>query len=127
MTFRAPLALPALLLEDPDFRPARLAVDDAHHLGAGHKRRAGDELAAVLGEKQHLLEGHVRAAVARGAVNLHRRARRNLYLPSAGLNNRVHSEIPLTVKRIIIAASRPQLPVGQVLPPPREALRRDSP
>src|SRR5438552_14156674 len=73
MAFRAPLALPALLLEDPDFRPARLAVDDAHHLGAGHKRRAGDELAAVLGEKQHLLEGHVRAAFARGAGNLHRR------------------------------------------------------
>ena len=48
MAFRAPLALPALLLEDPDFRPARLAVDDAHHSGAGHKRRAGDELAAVL-------------------------------------------------------------------------------
>src|SRR2546428_843699 len=110
MAFRAPLALPALLLEDPDFRPARLAVDDAHHPGASHKRRAGDELAAVLGEKQHLLEGHVRAAVARGAVNLHRRARRNLYLPSAGLNNRVHREILPDWKHMIITASSYELP-----------------
>src|SRR5205823_14163414 len=110
MAFRAPLALPALLLEDADFRPARLAVDDAHHFGAGHKWRAGDELAAVLGEKQDLLEGHVGAAVAGRAVNLHRRPRRNLYLPSAGLNNRVHREILPDWKRTSIAASNYELP-----------------
>src|SRR5712692_4582844 len=106
MAFRAPLALPALLLEDPDFRPARLAVDDAHHFDAGYEGRARDELAAILRQKQHLLEGHLGAAVARGAVHLHRCAWCHPHLSTPGLNYCVHGEIPLSEKKqTIISAS----------------------
>ena len=57
-------ALAALLLEHADLRAARLAVDHAEHLGAGHERRAGQHFAAVLLDEQHLVEGDPGPAAA---------------------------------------------------------------
>src|SRR5882672_10568968 len=87
-------ALAPLLLEDAQLRPARLAVDDANHLRVGDKRRAGDDVARVLLDEQHLLEGELLARFTCGSVDLDDSSRSDLDLAAARLNNRVH-ELPL--------------------------------
>src|SRR6476620_12776074 len=87
---RAAHAFTALLFEHADLRPARLAVDDAEHFGAAHKRRTGHHFAAVFGEEQNLLEGDLLAGLGRAPIEFDNCAWRYLHLPTTGLNNRVH-------------------------------------
>src|SRR5215204_1032607 len=87
-------ALAALLLEHADFRAARLAVDDPDHFGIGDKRRPGEHLAAVLFEKEHLLEGDFLADLSLEAVDRDHRARIHLDLTPTGLNDCEHDLPP---------------------------------
>src|SRR5678815_3464911 len=89
-----PKSLASLLLEDPQFRPARLAVDDADDLCVGDKWRTGDDVSAISLDKQHLLKGELSALLAQCAVHFDDGPRRNLQLASARLDDRVHV-IPL--------------------------------
>src|SRR5205085_10213297 len=65
---RLPESLAALLLEHAQLRAARLAVDDANHLGVGDKRRARDDVAGVLLDEEHLFEGELLALFPRRSV-----------------------------------------------------------
>ena len=89
-----PESLASLLLEDPQFRPARLAVDDADDLCVGDKWRTGDDVAAIFLDKQHLLKGELSALLAQCAVHFDDGPGRNLQLASARLDDRLHV-IPL--------------------------------
>jgi len=64
VTARLPEPLAALLLEYPDLRSARFAVNDAEHLGIGDKRRAREDVAGVFLDEQDLVEGHLAAGFA---------------------------------------------------------------
>src|SRR5262245_5444205 len=87
-------ALAALLLEDADLWSASLAVDDADDPGVGDKRRAGEHLAAVLFEHQHLVDAHFLAGLDIDAVHGDDRPGRHLDLPSAALNDCEHVQLP---------------------------------
>src|SRR5262245_24350389 len=89
-----PESLTPLLLEDSQFRAARLAVDDADYLCVGDKWRTGDDVAAISLDKQHLLKGELSALLAQCAVHFDDGPGRNLQLASARLDDRVHV-IPL--------------------------------
>ena len=89
-----PESLASFLLEDPQFRTARLAVDDADYLGVGDKWRTGDDVAAIFLDQQHLLKGELSALLAQCAIHFDDGPGRNLQLASAGLDDRVHV-IPL--------------------------------
>src|SRR5881392_985847 len=78
--------LAPLLLEHPNLRPARFTVDDADDLRVGDKRRARQHLAAVLRQKQHLLEGDFLAGLRLDAVDRHDRPGVDLHLAPASLN-----------------------------------------
>ena len=90
MTARLPEALAPLLLEHAELRPARLAVDHPEHLRVGDERRAGDDVAGVFFDQEHLVEREFRARSRRAAVDVDDRAGRHLELAATGLNNRVH-------------------------------------
>src|SRR6185503_18000113 len=83
-------ALAPLLLEDAQLRPARFAVDDANHLRIGDKRRTGDDVARVLLDEQHLLEGELLALFTGGPVDFDDRSRSDFDLAAARLDDRVH-------------------------------------
>src|SRR5512147_2911840 len=57
-------ALAALLLEDADLGPAQLAVHHAGDPGIRHEWSAGQHLAAVLFDHEHLVERHFAAGLA---------------------------------------------------------------
>src|SRR5207237_831526 len=80
-------ALAALLLEHPDLRSARLAVDHAEDLHVGHERRAGENLAAVFFEKQDAIDGHFVARLGVKAVDFDEGPRRDLHLTAAAFND----------------------------------------
>src|SRR5215510_6144335 len=82
--------LAAFLLEHPQLRPARLALDDADDPGARDERRAGEHLSGVLLDEQYLLERHFGAVLAQQAVDLDNRARRHPDLTTPRLNDGVH-------------------------------------
>ena len=67
-------------LNTRSFGPARLAVDHADHLRVGDERRAGDDVARVLFDEQHLVERELRARLAGRAVDLDDGAGRDLEL-----------------------------------------------
>src|SRR5258705_9952934 len=92
-------ALAPLLLEDAELRPARLAVDDANHLRVGDKRRAGDDVARVLLDEQHLLEGELLARFTCGSVDLDDGSRSDLDLAAARLDDRVHEHLSIRPNR----------------------------
>ena len=56
--------LAPLLLEDADLLALVALADDAEHLGAGHERRAGRDVAGVVADEQHLVERHLAAGFA---------------------------------------------------------------
>src|SRR5262245_2622289 len=87
-------ALAALLPEDPDLRSARLAVDDPDHLCVGHERGAREHFAAVLLEKQHLVESDFLADLGVDAVERDHGAGVDLDLAAAGLNDCEHDSHP---------------------------------
>src|SRR5262245_43820884 len=99
MSARLPESLSALLLEHPQFRPARLAVDDADYFCVGDKWRTGDDVAAISLDKQHLLKGELSALLSQCAVHFDDGPGRNLQLSSARLDDRVHV-IPLYPTRL---------------------------
>src|SRR5688572_23407705 len=82
-----PEALAPLLLEHANLRSARLAVDDADHAGVGDKGCSGEHLAAVLFEKEHLVEGDFLADLSLEAIDGDHRARVHLHLAPARLND----------------------------------------
>src|SRR3954453_8136279 len=84
-------ALPALFLEHPDFRAARLTVHDGDDPGVGDKRRTGEDFTAVAFDDQHLVQREFRARFARGAIQRRDAARRHLDLMAARLNDCVHN------------------------------------
>src|SRR5262249_27823131 len=84
-------ALASLLLEHANLRTARLALDDGVDLRVGHKRGAGEHLAAVLLDEQHLFERHVRSGFGNRAGNHDERARRHSHLMRDGPDDCVHS------------------------------------
>jgi hypothetical protein len=85
-------ALAALLHEHADLRAPRLALDHADDLGVGDEGRAGDELAAVLLDEEHLVDRDflARLASTRSTVTA---ARGDLHLAPAALDDRKH--VPL--------------------------------
>ena len=87
-------ALAALLLEHPNLRAARLAVDDADDLDVGHERRPREHFAAVLLEEQHAVDGDFLARPRVDAVEGDHGARRDLDLAAAALNDCEHA-LPL--------------------------------
>src|SRR5215213_2873906 len=87
-------ALAALLLEHANLGAARLAVDDTDHLRVGNKWRPGEHLAAVLFEKEHLLEGDFLADLSLEAVDRDHRAGIHLDLTPTGLNDCEHDLPP---------------------------------
>src|SRR4051812_10738871 len=90
MTLGAAHALPALLLEHPDFRTARLAVDDADDLHVRHERRAGEHLAAVLLEEQDAVDADFVARLRVNPVDLDDGPRGDLDLTAATFNDCEH-------------------------------------
>src|SRR5471030_572534 len=83
-------ALTALLLEHADFRPARLALDDADDLRVGDIRRARQDLAAVFFDQQYLADRDFFARLTGRAVQLGKLAGDYPHLPAARLNDCVH-------------------------------------
>src|SRR4051794_21182165 len=79
-------ALPALLLEHADLRPARLALDDGVNLGVRDVRRTGENLAAVLLDEQDLFERDGGPWLGDRASDERESARRNLHLVARGLD-----------------------------------------
>jgi len=65
MSLGAAHTLAALLLEDANLRAARLAVDHAQHPDVGDKRRAGEDFAAILLEKEDAVEIYYNASITR--------------------------------------------------------------
>src|SRR6185436_951320 len=90
MTLGAAHALPALLLEHPDFRSARRALDDPHDTGVGHERSAGEDFAAVFFDEEDLTDRELRPRRARRPVDGEDAAWGYLVLTSAGLDDCVH-------------------------------------
>src|SRR5262245_39085975 len=90
MALGAAHAFAALLLEDPDLRAARLALDDGNDASVLDKRGAGDDFAAVLFNEQDLAQRELGSRFARRAVNSQDAAGRCLVLTSAGLDDCVH-------------------------------------
>src|SRR5262245_34216439 len=91
MAFGAAHALAALLLEHADFGAAGLAFDDRDDARLGDEGRAGEDLAAVLLDEEDLIVGQLGSGLAGGAVDEHDRARRDLDLAAAGLDDGIHS------------------------------------
>jgi hypothetical protein len=94
MSFGPAHALAALLLEHPDLRAARLAVDHADDLRVGHERRAGEHLAALFFEEQDLLDGDRLARRGLDAIDRDDRAWAHLHLAPARLNDCEHVPNP---------------------------------
>src|SRR5438445_5115826 len=94
MTFGAAHALPPLLLEHADLRSARLAVDNGQDARVGDEGGAGDDLTAIVLDKQHLLERQLRAGLARRTVDDDDGPRRYPVLTTASLNDCVHVRHP---------------------------------
>src|SRR3954466_11116172 len=94
MAARLAEALAALLLEHHDLGAARLSVNDAHHPGVRDKGRTGKHLAAVLLEKQHLVESDFLADFRFHAVNRDHGAGIDPDLTTAGLNDCEHVRAP---------------------------------
>src|SRR2546427_4371156 len=84
----------AFLLEHPNLRSARFAVDDRDHLRVRHEGGSRDGAAAVRFGEQHVSERQFRARFARRPVEPHEPARRHLHLTSARLDDCVHSLYP---------------------------------
>src|SRR5258707_10321424 len=90
MPLRAAHALPALLLEHPDLRAARLAVDHREDLRVRHKRGAGEHLAGVFFEEKHAVDAHFVARLGVDPVDLDDGARGDLDLTAATFNDCEH-------------------------------------
>src|SRR5262245_26185856 len=90
MPLGAAHALPALLLEDADLWPARLAFDHPDDLGIGHKWRTRQHFAAVFFDEQALVDRELRAGLARRAIDRGDPARDDLQLTTTRLNDCVH-------------------------------------
>src|SRR5262245_23766760 len=90
MAPRAPHPFSPFLLEHANFGPARLALDEGHDACIGDEGRAGDDVAAVLFDEQHLLECELAARRARRALQGCISAGRHLDLLATGLDDRVH-------------------------------------
>src|SRR5262245_42323594 len=93
-------SLSALLLEHADLRPAALAVHHAQHFGAANKGRACQQLSAVFGQKQNLVEGDFLARLGSPSVELDGDARRDLDLTTPGLDDCVHKKLLQKVENI---------------------------
>src|SRR5688572_28650621 len=87
MTFRAAHAFAAFLLEHPDLRSARLALDDGDDADVGDKRCAGYDLATVLFDQQHLREGQLGAGLSSCSVDPDEVAGHHLDLTTTRLND----------------------------------------
>src|SRR5436190_19698521 len=90
MALRPAHALATLLLEDPDLRSALLAVDDGDHAGVGDERGAGENLSAVLFDKQDFRQRQLGAGLASGAGDVGVAAAGDPQLMAAGLDDCVH-------------------------------------
>src|SRR5215471_3876294 len=90
MTLGPAHALPALLLEDADLRPARLTFDDCDDLRIRDKRRARQHFAPVFFDEQHAAERYFRAGFAGRAVERRETAGGHAHLAPAGLDDCVH-------------------------------------
>src|SRR6476620_11118069 len=109
MAARLPVALAAALLEDANLRSTRFTVDDADDFRVRDERSAGEHLAAVLLEEQHLIVGDLLADLGLHAIDRDQGPRRDLHLPSAGLNDCEHVTCPPVPPGHILAT----LPSGE--------------
>src|SRR5438105_10669687 len=95
MSLRTAHALPALLLEDSDFRTARFAIDDADYLDVRHEGGAGEHLTAVLLQEQDAIDADLVARLGINPVDFDDGAGRDLDLAAAALNDCEHLYRPL--------------------------------
>src|SRR5262245_30960284 len=90
MAARLAEALAPLFLEHAQLRTPRLAFHDRDHSGVRDKWSPSHNVAGVLFDEQHLVEGELGARIASGAVDLDSVSRCHLHLASARLDNRKH-------------------------------------
>src|SRR6266508_5596583 len=91
MAFCPAILLAALLLEHANLPALFVAVDHRQHLGARDERRAGHELARILADEEHLVEGQLGAGLVAMAGDFDDGTRLNADLASACLNDGKHS------------------------------------
>ena len=104
MSLRPAHALPALLLEHANLRPARFTFDDGQDVGIGDKRCAGEDVAAVFFDEQHLAQRELGPRFARGPFKIDEPARRDSHLSARGLDDGVHFR-PLCKREILLSKS----------------------
>src|SRR5258706_449291 len=120
--------LAALLLEHANLGPVRFALDDGNDPRTGDKRRAGEDLASVFFNEQHLIENDLCAWFAGGPIEQGESAGRHPHLPPARLDDCVHirhlcktsmlARKWLTCKEIAPSSLRMQGPESRSLPLP---------
>jgi hypothetical protein len=93
MTLGAAHALAALLLEHPDLRPTRFAVDDTDNPDVGNERRSGKHLAAFLFQDEHLVNRHFVAGRGVEAIDGDDVAGADFDLPATALNDCEHGTL----------------------------------
>ena len=77
-------------LKTRSFGPRASPSTTPSDLGVGDERRAGHDVAGVLLDEQHLVEGELRPGLAGRAVDFDDGAGRHLELAATGLNDGVH-------------------------------------
>src|SRR5438270_9092902 len=82
--------LAAFFLEHPDFRAALFAVDDGRDARVGDEWRAGENLAAILFDEQHLVNRHLGAGLGDCAGDRGDPTLGDLDLMPAALHDCVH-------------------------------------
>src|SRR5262245_46480185 len=97
VSLRPAHALAALLLEHANLRTTRLAVADADDLDVGDIGRAGEDLAAVLFDHEHLIDRDFVAAIGIDPVNSDEVPRCDLDLAASALNDCEHGTTPVPV------------------------------